>query len=144
MIQLSRRKRKKPLSIGQRLGTAAVEFAVVSPIMILLTMGMMEMGRVVMVQQILVNASREGARLAILPGTTTSEVVSQVTTELGNQTISGATVTTIPSDLSTAVGGTAVTVQVSIPAANISWIPNPVYTANSTLQAETTMRRESS
>ena len=39
----------------------------VAPLLILLTMGMMEVGRMVMVKQLMVNASREGARRAVLP-----------------------------------------------------------------------------
>lgn len=126
-----------------RLGAAVVEFAIVGPLMILLTMGMLELGRAVMVQQLLINASREGARLAVLPGVTTSDVTTLVNQELTNQTINGATVTTVPVDLSNASSGSAVTVKVTVPASSISWIPNPAFTLNSTLEAETTMRRES-
>ncbi len=43
-----------------------VEFAIVAPIFFLLIFGMIEFGRVVMVQQLLTNASREGARLGVL------------------------------------------------------------------------------
>lgn len=47
-----------------RRGAAAVEFAVVLPVLFTLMLGTWEVGRVVQVQQILVNAAREGARLA--------------------------------------------------------------------------------
>ena len=46
-----------------RLAAAAVEFAVVAPVFLLLVFGMIEYGRMVMVYQILTNASREGARV---------------------------------------------------------------------------------
>lgn len=139
----SRRKMKRNASRRRRAGAAVVEFALVGPLMILLTMGMIEIGRAVMVKQILVNASREGARLASLPGTSTSDVSSQVSDELSSQTINGATVTTTPSDLSSASAGTPVTIKVSVPASSVSWIPNPLFVNNSMLEAETTMRRES-
>ena len=142
-IRQSRSVKRPMKKRPQRCGAAVVEFALIAPVMILLTMGMMEMGRVVMVQQILVNASREGARLAVLPGATTAEVVNQVNQELISQTIPGATISTTPADLSTAQAGTAVTVTVSVPAASVSWVPNPVFTVDKTLEAETTMRRES-
>ncbi len=43
-----------------RRGTAAVEFALVAPVFFLLVFGMIEYGRMVMVQQVITNASREG------------------------------------------------------------------------------------
>jgi Flp pilus assembly protein TadG len=47
-----------------RAGVAAVEFAVVLPLIFLLLMGTWEVARLVQVQAILTNAVREGARLA--------------------------------------------------------------------------------
>lgn len=49
-------------SYRKQRGAAAVEFAAVAPIFVLLLFGMLEFGRMVMVQQILTNATREGAR----------------------------------------------------------------------------------
>jgi Flp pilus assembly protein TadG len=49
---------------AQRRGAAAVEFAVVLPVLFTLMLGTWEVGRIVQVQQVLVNAAREGARLA--------------------------------------------------------------------------------
>ncbi len=46
----------------QRLGAAAVEFAIVAPLFFMLVFGCIEFGRALMVQQILTNASRVGAR----------------------------------------------------------------------------------
>ena len=74
-----------------RRGAAAVEFAMVAPLFILLVFGMIEYGRMVMVQQLLTNGSREGARKAVLDGATTAEVQSVVSTYLQNASISGAT-----------------------------------------------------
>src|SRR5687768_2436293 len=61
-----------------RRATAAVEFAIVAPVFLLLVFGMIEYGRMVMVQQIITNASREGARTAVLDGATTAGVQSAV------------------------------------------------------------------
>ena len=47
-----------------RTGAAVIEFAVIGPLLVLLILGVIEFGRMVMVQQILTNASREGARRA--------------------------------------------------------------------------------
>ena len=59
-------------------GAAAVEFALVAPVFFGFTLGMVEIGRGVMVQQILTNASREGCRQAVLDGATGSAVTTFV------------------------------------------------------------------
>src|SRR6266581_3486012 len=61
-----------------RWGAAAVEFAVVAPVFFLMVFGMIEYGRMVMVQQVITNASREGARVGVLDGATTADVTTAV------------------------------------------------------------------
>jgi len=51
---------------GRRSGVAAVEFAFLLPFLLILLLGVWEIGRLIEVQQILNNAAREGARLASL------------------------------------------------------------------------------
>ena len=48
----------------RRRGAAAVEFALVLPVLVILMVGLWEAGRIIQVQQILSNAAREGARVA--------------------------------------------------------------------------------
>ena len=107
--------------------------------------GMIEFGRAIMVQQILTNASREGARVAVLdsPTPTAGQVQSTVTSYLQNAGISGATVTIDPTEPTTAGYGAPVTVTVNIPFASVSWLPTPMFLGTSTkLRASTVMRRE--
>jgi Flp pilus assembly protein TadG len=127
----------------ERAGAAVVEFAIVGPLMVMLTMGMMEVGRMVMVKQVMVNASREGARLAILPSSTAANVIEQVQSQLIASEIRGTVVTVTPASLASAPAGTAVTVAISVNASQVSWVPNPVFSLNQTITAATTMRRES-
>jgi Flp pilus assembly protein TadG len=127
----------------KRRGAAAVEFAIVLPVFVLLVFGMIEYGRMVMVQQVITNASREGARLAVLDGATASSVQSAVTTYLTNAQISGGTCTISPANPSSAASGDPVTVTVSIPFSSVSWLPSPMYLGGKTLSASTVMRRES-
>src|SRR4051812_21325765 len=51
-------------SRGRRDGVAAVEFAVVLPVLVILMLGTWEVGRLIEVAQIMSNAAREGARVA--------------------------------------------------------------------------------
>jgi Flp pilus assembly protein TadG len=128
-----------------RQGAAAVEFALVAPLFFLMVFGMIEFGRAIMVQQILTNASREGARLAVLdsPNPTAGQVQSTVTSYLQNAGISGATVTISPTEPTTAGYGAPVTVTVQIPFASVSWLPTPMFLGTNTkLGASTVMRRE--
>ncbi len=134
----------KPCRVGRlhRRGAAVVEFALVAPVFMLLVFGMIEYGRMVMVQQILTNASREGARRAVLDGVATSEVQTSVENYLTDASISGATITVtsvpaVPPDYADSM-----TVSVAIPFSQVSWLPSPMFLGSQTLTATTTMRRE--
>jgi len=65
-------------------GQSLVEFALVLPILLLTVMGVVEFGRIFMTQQVITNASREGARAAILPGNTEAEVYETVSTYMSS------------------------------------------------------------
>jgi len=127
-----------------RRAAAAVEFAVVAPVFLLLVFGMIEYGRMVMVYQVITNASREGARAAVLDGATTNSVTTAVNDYLTTGAVSGATVTVSPDPPSGAQNGDPVTVTVSIPFSQVSWLPSPMYLGSRTLSSATVMRRESS
>lgn len=120
-----------------------VEFAIVAPLFFLLVFAMIEYGRMVMVSQIITNASREGARQAVLDGATNTEVENAVDDFLEMSSIQGADVETVPANISTAAYGQAVTVSVSIPFTKVSWLPSPMYLGGQTIKASTVMRRES-
>lgn len=139
----SRSDTRRPGSKKNRVGAATVEFAAVAPLMIMLTMGMMEVGRMVMVKQLMVSASREGARLGSLPGVGQSEVIARVNQELTSVGVDGVAVTVTPADLGAAPAGTPVTVSLSVPASQVSWINTPMFSMYTNIDASTTMRRES-
>ena len=131
-----------------RRGAAAVEFAIIAPIFFLLILGMIEIGRGVMVQQIITNASREGARLAVLPGTTASEVTARVDDILSSSGINGATTQILneqgsPLDPQVAGYGEVIKVVVTVPFSSVSWMPGAdKYLAGKDLSATTVMRGE--
>ena len=127
-----------------RRAAAAVEFAIVAPVFLLMVFGMIEYGRMVMVYQVLTNASREGARAAVLDGATTSSVQTAVQSYMTAAMISGATVTVAPNPPSNAEYGDPVTVTVSIDFNQVSWLPSPMYLGGKSLSSATVMRRETS
>ncbi len=115
-----------------------------APVFFLLVFGIIEYGRMVMVQQLITNASREGARRAVLDGATTTEVTTVVGNYLASGGIHGATVTVTPNPPADAGYGAPVTVAVGIPFTNVSWLPTPMFLGNTTLSAQSIMRRETS
>ena len=125
-----------------RRGAAAVEFAVVLPVFITLVFGMIEYGRMVMVQQVITNAAREGCRKAIMDGATSQEVQDVVNNYLESAGITSATITITPSEPSEAGAGEPVTVSVSVPYDQVSWLPAPMYLSGTEMSATCVMRRE--
>ncbi len=59
-------------------GSATVEMAIVTPILLTLVFGIIEYGWVFTVRQAMTNAAREGARVAILRGTDDSDITTRV------------------------------------------------------------------
>ena len=125
-----------------RRGVAAVEFAILAPLFFLLIFGMIESGRAIMVQQVLVNASREGSRRAVIEDATVEEVKAVVTDYLAGASVAGTTVTVSPGSLSDLGFGDPVTVSVSVPYSSVSWLPSPWFMSGKTLAASSTMRGE--
>ncbi len=109
----------------------------------MLTFGMIEISRMVMVKQLLINASREGARLAVLPSATDQQVISQIQSDLASGMIGNAVISFSPSSLSTAPAGTPITVLIQVNANSVSWLPKPMFVTSQVISASTTMRRES-
>jgi Flp pilus assembly protein TadG len=134
---------RTPPPATRRRGAAIAEFAVVVPVLILLIFGMLEFSRLMMVEQVLVNAAREGARKASLPGTTTSDVTTVVNDYLTNSGISGANAPTVSPAPDSANAGDAITVTVSVPFNNVSWLPVPMFLGGKTLSASVVMCKES-
>lgn len=126
-----------------RRGAAAAEFAVVAPVFLTLTVGCIELGRAIVVQQLLTNASREGARIAGYDTTTSaSTVTAAVNNYLTNVNISGATTAISPATPSSASDGQQISVTVSIPFNSVSWLPAPFFLGGQTLQATSVMCRQ--
>ncbi len=59
-------------------GAALIEAAVTVPIILLISVGIFEFGRAYQTQQVLTNAAREGARVAVIEGTTDADVRTRV------------------------------------------------------------------
>jgi Flp pilus assembly protein TadG len=131
----SRRQRLK------RCGAAATEFAIVAPVFFMMIIGFIEFGRALMVQQVLINASRVGARMASTTGATSGGVQTAVQDYTASVAVSGVTVTVSP-DPASAIAGTAITVTASVPFNDVSWMASPWFLSGKTLTANSQMRKE--
>ena len=65
-------------------GAALIETAFTLPILLLVCVGILEFGRAYQTWQVITNASREGARVAVLPAYTDPSVDARVRTYLKN------------------------------------------------------------
>jgi len=131
----------RPLS-RRRKGAAAIEFSLIAIPFLFMVFTMVEFGRYVMIYQILVDASREGARRAVVESATPADVELRVRNLLDDSTLSEATIDVSPDGFSDLWLGEPVTVTVTISYGDVSWI-SPIWFAGSpTLSATSTMHVE--
>lgn len=143
-----------------RRGAAIAEFAVVAPVLFMLVVGLVEIGRLVMIAQMSTNASREAARYAAQGTADTNTIDSYVRTYLtaagirntasGNGSSTSVTIeywngsawtsTTNPSNLSS---GTQVRATIGIDFNQVSWLPARFFVGNNTtVQGVSIARKE--
>lgn len=129
---------------SQRGGAAAVEFAVVAPLLILIVLGVIEFSRAMMVNEMLNNAARSGCRAGTITGSTNTRVSTVVGQCLPNMTGSSTTITVNGSsgEVSSASRGDIVSVEVSLPYSSVSWLPKNRFLANATLRGRAVMFHE--
>jgi Flp pilus assembly protein TadG len=68
-----------PARVRSQAGAELVEFALVLPMLLLVFAGIVDFGLLLQRQQVVTNAAREGARIAILPGYSQADVEARVT-----------------------------------------------------------------
>jgi len=139
MVRIKGRTVRRP-----RAGATVVEMALMLPLFILIIVGIIEFGRAFMVQQMVTNASREGARHASLPNTTENEVATRVRDYLATGRVNPdvVQVTVTPTNLQNATTGTQVSVEVRVPYNGVAWMPTPWFLGQATLNSVTVMRHE--
>jgi Flp pilus assembly protein TadG len=133
--------------LRSRQGASAVEFAFVAPVFFVLVFGLIELGRMVMVQQALTNAAREGCRTATLATTINeSEVETAVRNYLKsvmrNASNASEVRVTVPNGLASTAAGTDLTVAVEANYADVSWMPLRYLGLNPKIAAKQIGKRE--
>lgn len=116
LVRLQHMKRKYVIWRDNR-GAAAIEMALVLPILVVLVLGIMEFGILMFSQQVIVNASREGARQGIVlatPRPTEGDVENVVANYLTTSTLDGG-LADVTVEGAGGAGGTNLTVSVNYP-----------------------------
>lgn len=142
----------------RRRGAAAVEFAVISPVLLLTAIGTVDVGQYAAVGQIVNNASREGARVAIRADTASVSQVEAAVLAYMTDALPGVSSETIDSGLSVSVtdtyamisgddmtnleSGYQVSIQVTFDYQSVRWAPSGFFGSNTIVQTTTIMRRE--
>lgn len=128
-----------------RAASTTVEFAVLAPVFFMTVLGMVEVGRGLMVQHLLFNAARQGCRSGILPSNGTTDVTDAVSSTLAPAGITAQTVSITVNGASgnpsTASSGDDITVQVQVPVSAITWVPVTNYLSGN-ISAQYTLRKQ--
>ncbi|MGE3821224.1 MAG: TadE/TadG family type IV pilus assembly protein [Isosphaeraceae bacterium] len=136
---------QKRITRRDRSGTSAVEFALIAPIFVAMMMGQLESSRLGMVSQLITTAAREGCRVAVVEGNTQADVQARVDATLAGSGISVGTVTPTcpsPNTWTSAPKGTPITVSLSVPYSQVSWLGTPFFLSGATVRASATFSSE--
>ena len=137
----------------KRKGAALVEMAVCLPLFLLLLLGIIELGRALMVSQLLTSAARQGCREAIIDGATSSDVTTDISDTVINTVGCSAsdiqidiTVTSLStgnelSDLSLADPRDLIEIDIAVPFTAVSYTPGK-FLSSSTLRGQCSMRKQ--
>jgi len=126
-------------AVPARRGTAAVEMAFITPLIVTLLLGTWEMGRYVEVQQIISDAAREGGRQASSGQVTNSQVITAVTNYVkfaglptADLVVTVTDLTNAGVDVSQATSLDQLQVSVSLPFKDVRWTPLTLVTSDAT------------
>jgi Flp pilus assembly protein TadG len=100
---------------NQRRGAAIIELSIVLPVILLIVLGTIETCSMIFLKQSLKIAAYEGARVAIVPQSTVSEIEATVEEMLVSRRVKGASIQVTPNDYANSPYGTFVNVTVTAP-----------------------------
>jgi Flp pilus assembly protein TadG len=143
---------RKPTIRRPRKGAQLVEFAVVAPVLFLFMLATFEFGRAFMAMELITEAARVGCRGytdfngTYWPGAIVGTTQQQAQTNAQNAAINYLNYLGITGEVVTEFPSTPdvneLTVKVSVPVSNISWVPNPLFTKGGTLIGKFTLTTE--
>ena len=151
MTSLIQQIKRNRLARRVRRGNGVLEAALVLPVLLALSMGMVEFGQFFYMKHTIQAASRDGARTAILSSTTHSAAQTAITNTMNSAnvannkytvTFQNASTNATITDVGTVTKGTGIKVTVSATAGTVSVRPLGVIPANKAIVGVTTMIKE--
>ena len=88
-------------------GAELIEFALILPLLIFVILGLVDFGFMFQRFEVVTNAAREGARIAVLPGYATADVTARVTSYLTSGGVAATTSNTTVSVTNVAIAAGA-------------------------------------
>ena len=128
----------------ERRGTVTIEAALVFPILLLLTLALVEYGWMFLKAQQTTNAARNGARIGALAQSTTADAYAAVSSLMDTAGMSGYSVTCTPEEVGSLPPGETLKVEVTIPYANVALLGTPFVPVPENLTASVSMAKEGS
>jgi Flp pilus assembly protein TadG len=92
--------------LGGERGTALVETALTLPLVLLISVGIFEFGRAFQTWEVLTNAAREGARVAVLPNSTPAGDQAVAVAYLNAGALNGSSATVLVTATTIPIGST--------------------------------------
>lgn len=128
---------------SKRRGLALIELAIVLPLLLAITFGVMEYGWMFLKANQIANAARQGARVGARPNATAATITTAVNNAMtaGSMPTSAYTITITPANPSTLLSGQQLTVRVRATYANID-LGLPLIPVPTNLTSQVTMARE--
>lgn len=134
---------------GKRRGAAVVEFAIVWPLLFMMTIAVIELGQAMLIYNVLTSAARAGARVGTQPNASSSNVIDAVEDALSHPVsvpLDAVTIQVLVNgvlvDAYRAETEDAVTVLVQAQFQEASWLRIPFLLSGVQLTGRAVMRRE--
>lgn len=131
---------KRKRNAGKLYGVAVVELAICMPILVLFAFGTISANSMIYFKQSLKITAYEGARVSLLPESSTPKVIAQCERILAQRRIKGATVSVTP-DIVSADEGDVITVSIEAPCGENGLLAS-LFFAGSKYTASVSMMKE--
>ena len=126
---------------ARRKGTAVVELAITLPVFVLILFATIETTTMIFLQQSLEICAYQGARVALIPSSTSAKVSSACSTILTDRKVKSASVSVTPANYETMPYGTLIQIQVTAPCNSNSPF-SPWFYGGRSLTGEVTLMKE--
>lgn len=96
-------------------GQSLLEFALILPVLMLVVMGTLDLGRAVYIRTTISNAAREGAHTAIISSNTNRNIMDAIESRSGGLGIQDSQISINPTNQASRTKGTTVTIGINYP-----------------------------